>query len=62
MFSGNGGHQAGRPPRRLAVNELRDAGYALYHTATLVELADALGRMGQVAGPELTPGEYRRQP
>ena len=33
---------------QVAVNDLRDAGYTLYHTAALAELADALGRTGQV--------------
>lgn len=31
----------------IAINDLREAGYALYHTASLAELADAPGRMGE---------------
>jgi predicted ATPase len=32
----------------VAVNQLRDAGYFLYHTASLAELSDALGRAGEI--------------
>jgi predicted ATPase len=40
-------HSEGLKLLAVAVNELRDAGYALYHTALLAELADALGRTGE---------------
>jgi predicted ATPase len=44
-----GHHEAGLGLLQVAVNELRNAGYALYHTASLAELADALGRRGQIS-------------
>jgi predicted ATPase len=43
-----GKHEAGLALLKAAVNDLREAGYALYHTIALAELADALGRMGQI--------------
>jgi hypothetical protein len=43
-----GNHQAGVALLQIAVNDLRTAGYSLYRTAALAELADGLGRIGQV--------------
>jgi predicted ATPase len=43
-----GNHEAGVALLQIAVNNLRAAGYSLYHTASLAELADALGLTGQV--------------
>jgi hypothetical protein len=43
----HGHDEAGLGLLQAAVNDLRDAGYALYHTSSLAELADALGRTGQ---------------
>ncbi len=42
-----GQDEAGLVLLQTAVNDLCDAGYALYHTTSLAELADAFGRMGQ---------------
>lgn len=44
-----GNYEAGVALLQVAANDLRAAGYSLYHTASLAELADALGRIGQVA-------------
>jgi predicted ATPase len=48
-----GQEDAGLILLQAAANDLRDAGYALYLTACLAELADALGRTGQT-GKALT--------
>jgi predicted ATPase len=43
----HGKSEAGLALLQKAVTDLNDAGYVLYHTVALAELADALGRMGQ---------------
>ncbi|HEY3938435.1 MAG TPA: hypothetical protein VGL97_13455 [Bryobacteraceae bacterium] len=43
-----GNHEAGVTLLQAAVDDLRAAGYSLYHTAAVAELADALARTGQV--------------
>ncbi len=48
VFLRRGKHEEGLKLLQVAVNELRDAGYALYHTVSLAELADALGRTGEI--------------
>lgn len=45
-----GDHSSGLPLLGEAIDELREAGYALYHTAALCEYAEALGRAGEI-GP-----------
>jgi hypothetical protein len=47
----HGKHEAGLALLQVAVNDLHNAGYALYHTAALAELPDALGRTGQIGSP-----------
>lgn len=44
----HGNHNTGLRQLQEAVDALRNAGYALYHTASLAELADGLGRAGDV--------------
>jgi hypothetical protein len=45
----HGKHEAGLALLQIAVNDLHNAGYALYHTAALAELVDALGRTDRLA-------------
>ena len=48
IFMRRGQQEAGLRLLQTAADDLRDAGYALYLTAARAELADALGRAGQL--------------
>jgi predicted ATPase len=43
-----GNHEAGAALLQAAVDDLRSAGYSLYHTASLAELAEAFALTGQI--------------